>query len=48
VPEFQVNRNSFKAEVGFTIGSAINMITRSGTNEFHGTAAAYFLKPCDR
>ncbi len=42
VQEFQVNRNSFGAEFGFTLGSAINVVTKSGTNQFHGSAFGYF------
>jgi hypothetical protein len=42
VQEFQVNRNSFAAEFGFTSGTAINIITKSGTNRFHGSAYGYF------
>ena len=42
VQEFQVNRNSFNAEFGFTTGSAINVITKSGTNQYHGSAFGYF------
>ena len=42
VQEFQVNRNAFGAEFGFTLGSAINVITKSGTNKFHGSAFGYF------
>jgi Carboxypeptidase regulatory-like domain/TonB dependent receptor len=42
VQEFQVNRNSFNAEFGFTVGSAINVVTKSGTNKFHGSAFGYF------
>ena len=42
IQEFQVNRNAFEAEFGFTIGTAINMVTRSGSNKFHGSAAGYF------
>ena len=42
VQEFQVNRNAFNAEFGFTLGSAINVITKSGTNQFHGSAFGYF------
>ena len=42
VQEFQVNRNSFNAEFGFTLGSAINVVTKSGTNQFHGSAFGYF------
>ena len=43
VQEFQVNRNAFAAEFGFTAGTAINVITRSGSNKFHGSAYTYFL-----
>ena len=42
VQEFQVNRNAFNAEFGFTVGSAINVVTKSGTNKFHGRAFGYF------
>lgn len=36
VQEFQINRNSFTAEFGNAFGGAINIITRSGSNEVHG------------
>jgi hypothetical protein len=42
VQEFQVNRNSFGAEFGFTTGSAINVVTKSGGNKFHGSVFNYF------
>jgi len=42
VQEFQVNRNSFNAEFGFTVGSAINVVTKSGTDRYHGSAFGYF------
>lgn len=42
IQEFQVNRNAFEAAFGFTSGTAINMVTKSGGNQFHGSAAAYF------
>lgn len=37
IQEYQVNRNGFAAEFGFTDGSAINIVTKSGGNQFHGT-----------
>jgi hypothetical protein len=36
VEEFKVQQSNFSAEYGFSGGSVINMITRSGTNTFHG------------
>lgn len=42
VQEFQVNRNAFLAEYGFTYGTAINVITRSGTNKFRGTGFLFY------
>src|SRR5262252_8244398 len=42
IQEFQVNRNGFAAEFGFTVGSAINIVTKSGSNRFHGSAYGYF------
>ncbi|HKQ78269.1 MAG TPA: carboxypeptidase regulatory-like domain-containing protein [Blastocatellia bacterium] len=42
IQEFQVNRNSFTAEFGFTAGTAVNLITKSGTNQFHGSAYIFF------
>ncbi|MBS1786365.1 MAG: TonB-dependent receptor [Acidobacteria bacterium] len=42
VQEFQVNRNSFNAEFGFTAGTAVNVVTKSGTNDLHGSGYLYF------
>ncbi|MBI4854965.1 MAG: TonB-dependent receptor [Acidobacteria bacterium] len=38
VQEFQVLSNSFSAEYGRAIGGIVNIVTRSGTNDFHGSA----------
>jgi len=42
VEEFQVNRSAFNAEFGFTAGTAVNVVTKNGTNAFHGSAYGYF------
>lgn len=38
VEEFKVQQTNFSAEYGFSGGSVVNMVTRSGTNNFHGSA----------
>ncbi len=38
VEEFRVAQSNFSAEYGFSGASVVNMITRSGTNDFHGSA----------
>jgi hypothetical protein len=42
IQEYQVNRNGFGAEFGFTNGSAINIVTKSGSNALHGAVYGYF------
>lgn len=42
VQEFQVNQNGFSAEFGRAGGAVINVVTKSGTNEFHGSVFEYF------
>jgi outer membrane receptor protein involved in Fe transport len=37
VEEFKVQQTNFSAEYGFSGASILNMVTRSGTNQFHGS-----------
>lgn len=38
VDEFRVEQSNFSAEYGFSGASVVNMVTRSGSNNFHGSA----------
>ena len=42
VQQFQVNTVGYPAEIGRAGGGAINMVTRSGTNAFHGSAFEFY------
>ncbi len=42
VQEFQVVSNNFSAEYGHAMGGVINTVTKSGTNDLHGTAYWFF------
>lgn len=41
VQEFQVLTNSFAPEYGRSAGGVVNIVTRAGSNEFHGTVFGY-------
>jgi hypothetical protein len=42
IQEFQVTRNSYAAEFGRARGGVVNIVSKSGTNNFHGNAFFYF------
>ncbi len=42
VQEFQVNTSGYAPEIGRATGGVVNVITKSGTNDFHGTAFWFF------
>ncbi|MBN9658972.1 MAG: TonB-dependent receptor [Acidobacteria bacterium] len=42
VQEFRVQTSNFSAEYANSAGGIINVVTKSGTNEFHGSAFEYF------
>jgi hypothetical protein len=42
IEEFRVITNSFDAEYGRNSGSVVNVVTKSGTNEFHGSLFEFF------
>src|SRR5579863_5068651 len=42
IQELQVNRNSFNAEFGFTDSEHVNVVTKSGGNQLHGSLFGLF------
>ena len=42
IQEITVETNSYSAEAGRTAGGVVNIITRSGGNQFHGSAYEFF------
>ena len=43
IQEFQVISNNFAAEYGNAMGGVINTITKSGSNDTHGSGYGFFL-----
>src|SRR3712207_374639 len=42
IQEFQVLQHRWTAESGRSVGGIVNVVTKSGTNEFHGSLFANF------
>ena len=46
VEEFRVINSSYSTEFGRAVGGIVNIITKSGTNIFHGSVYEYFRNDC--
>jgi Carboxypeptidase regulatory-like domain/TonB dependent receptor len=42
VQEFKIQTNAFTAQYGFSSGNVINVVTKSGSNEFHGDVYEFY------
>jgi len=42
IAEVRIERNAYSAEYGRNSGGQVNVVTKSGTNEFHGTLFEFF------
>src|SRR4029077_5517203 len=42
VQEFQINRSNYQADLGAASGASINIVSKSGTNDIHGSAFGFF------
>jgi hypothetical protein len=42
VQDFKIQTNAFTAQYGFSSGNVVNVVTKSGSNEFHGDAFEFY------
>ncbi len=42
VQEFQINRSNYAAELGSASGASINIVSKTGSNQVHGSAYGFF------
>src|SRR5437867_5989435 len=45
IQEFKLQNNSFSAEYGNNGGTVVSIVTKSGTNQFHGSGWWFFQRP---
>jgi len=42
VDQFKIQTNAFTAQYGFSSGNVVNVVTKSGSNQFHGDAYEFY------
>lgn len=42
VQEFKIQNNSFTAQYGWSTGNVVNVVTKSGTHDFHGSVYGFY------
>jgi hypothetical protein len=42
VQEFKIQNNSFTAQYGWSTGNVVNVVTKSGSHDFHGSAYEFY------
>jgi hypothetical protein len=45
VEEIQIKSSGYNAEHGASMGGIVNIITKSGSDEFHGSVGTYYFEP---